>query len=124
MTIQAPNHARFEEIAKSYWHQHESPAEHESRVIAASLESGQWFDAATKPQKAAYMAAISPLYGIWTPAANRIRDVAQATFHASTVEASDLCLRAFEDYMRDGEVSPETAELFEGLLFSADAMVA
>lgn len=116
MSISNPLSARFDEIARNYGHKFETRSEFEERHEAASVESGRWFDDATKPQKQAYLAAIRGLAGYYSPRSNRAREAAKASFYASTGDAAELCLKAFEDHMRDGEVSPATAEAFEALI--------
>jgi hypothetical protein len=115
MTVLNPYASRFDEIAANYAHQFETRSEFEERVDLANRQSGWWFDEATKPQKAAYLAAIHDLTGNYSPRSNRAREAAKAAFYLSTAAAAELTLRAFEDHLRDGEIAPETAEAFEAL---------
>jgi hypothetical protein len=107
---------KFQQIAKSHWREYETFSEHADRVHAAERECGSWFDAATKPQRAAYVEAISAWYGDWSPRANRIRDAARAAFYASTVEASELCLKTFAAVMVDGEVPESLMDEWDDLI--------
>ena len=116
MTVTNPDTAKFNEIAARFYREDESVFDNEARVERAGIEAGWWFDAVTKPQAKAYSEAISVWAGDYSPRANRARDAAKAAFYASTVEARALCLRAYEDFLRDGEVGEETADAFESLI--------
>lgn len=124
MSVSNPLSARFDHIAREYSHKFETRADWEAAVARAYSESGDWFAYATKPQKAAHTAALADLYGDHFPRANRARDAAKAAFYASTDDAAQLCLLAFEDHLRDGEIHPDTAEAFELLTAKSERVAA
>lgn len=115
LTSENPDARKFDEIAGRYYRHDESASDNADRVERAGVESGKWFEATTEPQRDTYQAIISNLAGNYSPRAERIREAARGFFYASTAEARVLCLRAFEDFLRDGEVSEATAEAFDAL---------
>ena len=107
---------RWDFIANSSWRDFETNCEHDARVESAGREAGSWFAAATKPQKALHDETVAVWRGDWSPRANRFRDAARAAFYASTVEASELCLRTFKAVLDDGEVPESLMDEWDDLI--------
>jgi hypothetical protein len=115
MTNLHQHHDRLAFIRRDHWHQFESPSEHDERADAAEDAATRFFDMATAGQRGAYRAAVEGLAGWNTPFDNRAREAALARWYASTAEARKLFEIAFEDLMRDSEVSEVTAALWNAL---------
>lgn len=103
------------QYAKNHWRHHESSEDHADRVERAEQEAGRYFAGATVRQKAAYDAALSGLRGLHGPRYERARIAAKAVWARSTADARDLYEISADEIMRDGELSEETANLWDDL---------
>ncbi len=100
---------------KDHWRQYEHPQDHAERVERAEAQAARWFDAATARQKAVWDRAMADLKGLDAPRYERAREAARAEWYRSTKEAADLMEVTAAEIMRDGEVLPEIADLWDQL---------
>lgn len=107
---------RYAEICRSHWQQYESDDEHAERVERCSLKAGEYFDDATREQKAEYdqtIAVIAAYKG--SPRWARMRDAAKKRWYEATQPARDLFLDTFDELMRDGEMAESTGDRWDAL---------
>ncbi len=110
----------YDEIAKSYWREHESDDEHAERVEAATNVANVAYARACAVPLEIHRKAMEvarPLKG--TPAWDRARADATAIYKRSTARAYKLFLIEFAEIMRDGETSEETSAAWDAY-FAAD----
>jgi len=102
-------------IAKDHWRQYESNADHTDRVECAEIEAQEWFEDATARQSAIYAHNLENLQGLHGPRYDRAREHALWRWYEATKRERNLMALTFDDLMRCGEVSPETAGLWDAL---------
>jgi hypothetical protein len=115
---------RMARIAKDHWRKFETDEEHQDRVECAELDAEWYFEDATKRQTAAYERALRTVSGIHTPRADRFREAALSAWYIATADAGKLFEETFEEILRDGELSEETAARWDALPPFVDAGLA
>ena len=115
---------RMARIAKDHWRKFETNEEHQDRVECAELDAAWYFEDATKGQSAAYERALRTVAGIHTPRAERFREAALSAWYIATADAGKLFEETFEEILRDGELSEETAARWDALPALVDAVAA
>jgi hypothetical protein len=115
---------RMAYIAKDHWRRFESDGEHQDRVECAELRVNWFFEKSTEGQSAAYERALRVVSGIHTPRAEGFRAAALAAWHVATADARELLEESFEEILRDGELSEETAARWDALPAFVDAGLA
>lgn len=110
---------RMAHIAKDHWRSDETYSDQAERVTQCTEAATWYFNSATKPQREAYRRAMEDLRGLYAPKYTRMREAAEAAWYASTERARELLERTFEDFMRDGECSEATSDLWDELAVDA-----
>lgn len=107
---------RYTEICRSHWLKFESDDEHAERVERCTNEAFWFFEHTVYRQKAAFDQTLSDIAPYRdSPRWERMRDVAKRKYREDTAPAYELFLTAFEELLRDGEVSEATSDAWDDL---------